>query len=258
MPENVVSIFMLPFIACICGIGPLIFAGLLFYNARRGDRMMNNIKSAKILPISSIQAGSGLVRLSGVITHIANPLFLHDPVPKMLLRLRIEAWKESTSDDHMEWAPTADKIKAVPFILSVGRDSIWVSPDGFEKQLMGPGIIPSLAQVEDAVIILQIPPGAMAERKLRYQLWDLHQGQQVTVVGKAQQIEGRMVIAKTKDQPLIIGPGDISTVAGETKRQTNTSWILALVLGIPGLVILCGSIIGFGTALLKLIAAIPK
>ena len=56
MPENVVSIFMLPFFACICGVGPLIFAGLLLYNARRGDRLMNNIKGAKNLPISSIQA----------------------------------------------------------------------------------------------------------------------------------------------------------------------------------------------------------
>jgi len=258
MPENVVSIFMLPFFACICGIGPLIFAGLLLYNARRGDRLMNSIKSAKNLPISSIQTDTGLVRLCGVITHIATPLFPQDPQPQTLLRLRIEAWKESASDDHMEWAPTADKIKAVPFLLSDGRDSIWVSPDGFEKQLMGPGIIPTHAQIEDAVIILQIPPGAMVKRKLRYQLWELHLGQQVTVVGKAQQINGQMIIAKTKDQPLIISPGEISAIASETKRQTNTSWILTLVLGIPGLVILCGSIIGFGIALLKLLAAIPK
>jgi hypothetical protein len=98
----------------------------------------------------------------------------------------------------------------------------------------------------------------MAESKLRYQLWELHQGQPVSVVGKAQQINGQMVIAKTKDQPLIISPGEISTAAGETRRQTTTSWVLALVLGIPGLVILCGSIIGFGIALLKLLAAIPK
>ena len=108
------------------------------------------------------------------------------------------------------------------------------------------------------MLILQIPPGAMAAQKLRYHMWELHQGQQVTVVGKAQQINGQMIIAKTKDQPLIISPGEISTVAGETKRQTNTSWILALVLGIPGLIILCGSIISFGIALIKLLAAIPK
>jgi len=258
MPENMVSIFMLPFFACICGIGPLIFAGLLLYNARRGDRLMNNIKNAKNLPISSIQANTGLVRLSGVITHIATPLFPQDPLLQTMLRLRIEAWKESASDNHMEWAPTADKIKTVPFLLSDGRGSIWVTPEGFEKQLMGPGITPTPAQLEDAVIILQIPPGALAERKLRYHLWELHQGQHVTVVGKAQQINGQMVITKTKDQPLIISPSEISAVAGETKRQTSTSWILALVLGIPGLIILCGSIIGFGTALLKLLAEIPK
>jgi hypothetical protein len=258
MPENVVSIFMLPFIACICGIGPLIFAGLLFYNARRGGRLMNNIKSAKNPPISAIQPDTGLVRVNGVISYIANPLFPQDPHPQTMLRLRIEAWKESASDDHMEWAPTADKIKTVPFRLSDGHDSIWVFPDRFEKQLMGPGVIPTPAQVEDAVLILQIPPGAMAERKLRYRLWELRQGQQVTVVGKAQQINGQMVIAKTKDQPLIISPGEISIAAGETKRQTTTSWILTLVLGIPGLIILCGSIIGFGAALLKMVAAIPK
>ncbi len=251
---NFMSLFILPFFACACGVGPLIFAVILFFNARRAGKLAGSLKNAQSPAINQLRPGMGLVRLAGAVTNVPSPLYPQDPQPQALLRLRVEAWKESASDDHMEWSPQADKIKATPFQINDGSSSVWVLPEGLDKSFMGLGLEPSASQIENAALILQVSPAAMMGRRLRYRLWEIRKGQHVSVVGTVTQPEqgNQLIIQKVKNQPLIIAPGDIDAVSTEAKRQTNTSRVWALVLGIPGLAVLCGSLVWMAVTLANL------
>jgi hypothetical protein len=250
--SSFMSLFILPFFACTCGVGPLIFAVILFLNARRAGRLAGSLKNAQTPVISQLKSDMGLVRLAGAITNVPSPLYPQDPQPQAFLRLRVEAWKESASDDHMEWSPQTDKIKATPFQINDGTGSVWVLPEGLDKSFLGPGIDPSASQVENAALLLQVSPGAMMGRRLRYRLWEIRKDQRVTVVGTVVPQGNQMVIQKAKNQPLIIAPGEIAAISTEVSRQTNTSRVWALVLGIPGLIVLCGSLVWMTVSIVNL------
>jgi predicted GTPase len=78
----------------------------------------------------------------------------------------------------------------------------------------------------------------------------LRAGQVVTVVGTPVQGQGNLLVARAKDQPLIVSPLLGQTVDARITAQKKSSQTWTLILGIPGvLFLLCG----LGGALVALI-----
>jgi hypothetical protein len=252
----IISIFVVPFFACVCGIAPLIFATILYLNARKRSGVKSYLEQAKPLRAGYASEGIGPVWVRGTIEKVLNGIIPGDEPPTALLRLHIEALTQKMDDDGQEWTTQADQMRVMPFVLADPSGSLWVDPTGVAKSLLGTPITPISELLNKAVLALQINPGAAyGSRKMRYQLWQLKQGEAVTVIGTVQQRKESPVLAGTHEQPIIISPLEIHQVLALTTKQAKTSNIWAYILGIPGILFLIISLITFISAIFKVVSA---
>ncbi|MFN3741306.1 MAG: GIDE domain-containing protein [Anaerolineales bacterium] len=245
-------------IACFCGLVPLLFAAVAFYAKGKHGEIGESIAKARRVKISALQPDMGLVRLQGRIAPIQQPL---DGTPEnglVYLRLQVEKYvsadttvqvEEHVSADTIGWKPFADKWYGIPFQIEDDTGQVWVNPEGMDRHFLGDEFVPDDAQIQNACILLEISPD-MLRGKLRFHLWELRAGQEVTVIGApTRDAQGNLVIAKSAQQPLLISRWlELDEKLSAQTRQAR-NWVL--FLGIPGLLFLicgcCGALVSLLT-----------
>ena len=245
--ENVIRIFAWLAGACFCGIAPLGFAAILFFSARKRGQVGSAVGAAKKMTVATLQPGAGLVRLQGQIAPRADPI--DGSAENALVYLRLKVEKYESDSDSSGWEGFTDKARGIPFQLDDGSGTVWVNPDGLDKQLLGEAIIPNEDQVQAACILLDIPP-KMLRGQLRFTRWELRAGQTVSVVGGVAQGQNGLEIARVQGQPFVVSPILGQAVDVKINTQTKKAQIWTLILGIPGAVFL---LCGLGGALISLI-----
>jgi hypothetical protein len=249
-PENMIAIFAWLGISCFCGLVPLGFAALLFFTSRKRSQVGSVVSSARQTTVAALRPGLGLVRLQGVIAPHSNAID-GDPAKALVyLRLKVEEYK--SYDDSSGWAGLTDKIRCIPFQLTDATGSVWVNPDGLDKQLLGDGIVPTSEQIEAACILLGIPQNIL-RGQLRFTLWELRAGQTVSVIGAPSQAQNGMEIAKLQGLPMIVSPLLGQAVVGNISSQAKKAQVWTFLLGIPGLLFLLCGLIGALVSLINLL-----
>lgn len=236
-------------IACFCGLVPLLFAAIAFYAKSKHGEMGEAIAKARRVKISALQPGMGPVRLQGRIAPIQQPL---DGTPEnglVYLRLQVE---EYVSADTTGWKPFADKWYGIPFQIEDDTGQVWVNPEGVDRHFLGDEFVPDDDQIQNACTLLEISPD-MLRGKLRFRMWELRAGREVTVIGTpTQDAQGNLVIAKSAQQPLLISRWSEQTLDEKLSAQTRQARNWVLFLGIPGLLFLicgcCGALVSLLTA----------
>lgn len=246
-PEALLRALSFLGIACFCGLVPLLFAAVAFYAKRKHGESAEAIAKAHRVNISSLRPGMGLVRLQGRIAPVQQPL---DGMPEnglVYLRLHVEEYVSAytTSGEKTGktpgWRPFTDKRYGIPFQIEDETGRVWVNPEGVDPEFLGDGFVPDGTQIQNACTLLEISPD-MLRGKLRFHMWELRAGQDVTVVGTPMQdSQGNWVIARTGKSPLLIsrwlGQALDERLAAQTRQARN--WVL--FLGIPSLFfLLCG------------------
>lgn len=239
--------------ACFCGVLPLCLAALLAYLARKRSRTGSAVGAARKSTTAALQPGDGLVRLQGRIAPRADAL--DGPAENALVYLRLKVEKYEDAEEYGSgWRGLTDKARGIPFQLDDGYGTVWVNPDGLDKELLGKGIKPTREQIEVACRLLGINPKIL-RGELRFTLWELRAGQSVTVVGTPIQTESGLVIAKAQGQPFLVSPLLGEAVDEKIAKQAKTSTRWALVLGISGLLFLLCGLGGALAALVRMLAA---
>ncbi len=247
MTENVISIFAWLGGACFCGVLPLGFAAILFFTARKRSRVGNAVGFAKKDTVASLVPGPGLVRLQGTISPTETALDGSSENALVYLRLKVEIY-ESDSDSS-GWKGLTDKSRGIPFQVDDGSGSVWIDPDGLDKQLLGDGVIPTDDQIQAACIMLGISPGILRGR-LRYRLWEVRSGHSISIVGCIGQGQKGLQVMKVQGQPFVISPLLGQTLDAKISSQTKIAHTWTYILGIPGLLFL---LCGLGGALYSLV-----
>lgn len=228
-----------PFL-CILGVVFLafvaLFIGLLAWGARQWQGLGAAIKKAKPLSIAELAPGLGLVRVSGTIARVDQPLNPEEGVPLAMLRMQIYGLKSGT--EGREWGPVTGKTLAAPFWLDDGTGTIWVDPRPVDSRLMGNGVEPTDDQVNEAYQILGIDPFLIARiaTNVRYQLWEWRVGQRLTVIGPVTQKEGRLTIGRVRGQPMLVSPLDVDSMDVTVKKTSSKIWI---VIGAIVVLLIC-------------------
>ena len=225
-------------VACFCGILPIAFAAILFFTSRKRGKTGLAVRSARKTTLAALGPNTGLVRVQGRIAPRATPI---DGAPEnalVYLRLKVEIY--SSDSDSSGWQGFTDKARGIPFQLEDGSGSVWVNPDGLDKQLLGEGIIPDDNHIQAACILLGIDP-KMLRGQLRFRMWELRSGQSITIDGSCAQGQNGLELIHGLGQPFIVSPLMGETIDGNISSQTKKAQTWTLVLGIPGaLFLLCG------------------
>lgn len=228
-------------IAFFCGALPILFAAILTYAFRKRSQVGTQVRSAKRIPLSQLQSGSGLVRVEGKIA--AGASWLEGAVENALvyLRLWVEKFEVATGEDeHSEWKTLVNKEKGIPFYLTDESHRIRVNPNGIDRELVGEAVTPNDEQIQLACELLGISPEILRGR-LRFRLWELRAGQPVTVVGSVLQGAEELELGKGGSLPLIVSTYLGRALEQQIAGQTKKAGFWALVLGIPGILfLLCG------------------
>nr|BAL54984.1 hypothetical protein HGMM_F22C05C30 [uncultured Chloroflexota bacterium] len=245
--------------ACLCGVVPLLFAAIAFYAKGKHEKSARAIASARPAKISSLRPGMGLVRLRGRVAPVPHPFEGTPENGLIYLRLQVEEYVSAytitgnKTGETPGWKPFTDKWRGIPFQLEDESGQVWVKPEGLDRHFVGDGFVPDEAQIQKACDLLEISPD-MLKGRLRFQMWELRAGQEMTVIGAPlQDEEGNLVIAKSNSYPLLISswPWEILDKKLSAQARQARNWVL--FLGIPGLFfLLCGSC----GALISLLAAL--
>ncbi|MCR4408172.1 MAG: E3 ubiquitin ligase family protein [Anaerolineae bacterium] len=240
-PEGLIAFLIIAGpLLCILGVVFLAFAalfiGLLVWGARQWQGLGTVIKKAKPLSIAELAPGLGLVRVSGTIARVDQPLNPEGGVPLAMLRMQIYGLKSGT--EGREWGPVKGKTLATPFWLDDGTGTIWVDPHPVDPRLMGNGVEPTDEQVNEAYQILGIDPFLVARiaTNMRYQLWEWRVGQRLTVIGPVVQKEGRLSIGRVRGQPMLVSPLDVDSMDVTVKKTSSKIWI---VIGVIVALLIC-------------------
>jgi hypothetical protein len=161
----------------------------------------------------------------------------------------MEMWDRTEGD----WRVAADKIRATPFILKDDTGTVRVDPQNVMKHLLGgSGDIPDLKAFEGALPIL-METLAIPSRKrvgtMRHHLWEIHEGQEVTIIGQVQQRNGQLEITKVGKGLaglLVVSTVDPTHLDVQPQRQSAALQVLAIILGgigLLGILGLCGYLV---------------
>lgn len=221
-------------IALCCGLPLLLFAAVTFYAARKHGQNVEQINRAVSSKIAALKPGNQLVRLEGVIKEVPNAIDGPPESPLAVLRLKVEEYK----DDESGWGGAGDKVRTAPFLLDDGSSSIWVDPQGLDKHSLGDAMTPTGDKAEAAAILLGLPL-VILHGQTRSQLWELRGGQRVTVIGVVQQREGRLFVAKSRNQVFIVSTHLGTSIQVQSQQQVKTALIYTAILGIPGILAVC-------------------
>jgi hypothetical protein len=252
MTEGVIAILAWLGVACLCGLVPLGFAAILFFTARKRGQVGSAVRAAKRVAVENLQQGSGLVRLQGKISASQNPLDGSSENALVYLRIKVEVY-ESDSDSS-GWRGLTDKTRCIPFQLDDNAATVWINPDGLDKQLLGDGVTPNDEQIQTACILLGISSNLL-RGELRFTLWEFRAGQYLCVIGGVTRGQNGLVIAKVQGQPFIVSPLLGQAIDTKISKQSKLSRTWMLVLGIPGTIFI---ICGLGGALVTLIQVLMR
>jgi hypothetical protein len=247
---NIVAIFAWLGGAFFCGILPLGFAAILFFSARKRGQTGSAVGAARKLTLAALRTGAGLTRLQGKIAPQTDAL---DGAPEnalVYLRMKVEIYINDS--DESGWRGMTDKGRGIPFQLEDGTGEAWVVPDGLDKHMLGIGFVPNEDQIQAACILLNISTGNL-HGKLRYWMWELRSGQNVTVVGSVVQGQHGLEVRKTQEQPFIVSPMLGQEVDANFASQASKSRTWTYILGIPGAIMLLCTLSG---ALISLVRAL--
>jgi hypothetical protein len=250
MTESLISIIAWLGGACFCGILPLGFAAILFFTARKRSRVGNAVGLAKKGTVASLVPGTGLVRVQGTIAATENALDGSADNALVYLRLKVEIYERDS--DSSGWRGLTDKARGIPFQVNDGSGSVWTTPEGLDKQLLGDGFTPTDDQIQAACILLGISPG-MLRGQLRFTLWEVRSGQTVSIVGTVIQVHSGLEISSVQGQPfvisLLLGPALDAKISSQTKVAHTWTY----VLGIPGLLFLLCGLVGALVSLVRVL-----
>jgi hypothetical protein len=239
-------------VGCFCGILPLGFAAILFFTSRKRGQVGQAVGSARKATTATLRPGMGLVRLQGRIAAQASALDGSAENALVYLRLKVEIY--ITDSDGSGWRGMTDKTRGMPFQLEDDYGTVWVNPDGLDKQLLGDGIVPDENQIQAACILLGISLPAL-HSQLRFRLWELRAGQNGTVIGCVAQGQTGMEVRRVQGQPFIVSPlpeqAVESSIVSQTKKASTWTW----VLGILGAIMLLCGLGGALIALVRLLVA---
>jgi hypothetical protein len=238
--------------ACFCGILPLGFAAILFFTSRRRGQVGSAVGSAKKVTVAALKPEAGLVRLQGRIGAQVNAIDGSAENALFYLRLKVEVY--SRDSDSSGWEGLTDKARGISFQLEDGTGAVRVNPDGLDKQLLGEGIVPDENQIQAACILLGISPN-MLRGRLRFRLWELRAGQNVTVVGNNVQGQNGLEVRRVQGQPFIVSPLPEQAVDANISSQTKKARTWTLILGIPGAIMLLCTLSGALIALVRVLMA---
>lgn len=258
-PEVVLRTLSFLGIACFCGMVPLLFAAVAFYAKGKHGAIAEAVAKARPVKISALQPDMGLVRLRGHIVPIQQPL---DGTPEnglVYLRLQVEEYVTAYTMDGEKrqetpgWKPFTDKWYGIPFQIEDDTGQVWVNPEGVNRHFLGDEFVPDDAQIQNACVLLEISPD-MLRGKLRFRMWELRAGQEVTVIGTpTRDAQGNLVIAKSDKHPLFISRWLEQTLDEKLFAQARQARNWVLFLGIPGLLFLvcgcCGALVSLLTGL---------
>jgi len=262
--EGLIALLVIvgPFL-CILGVVFLafvaLFIGLLAWGGLQWQGLGAAIKKAKPLSIAELAPGQGLVRVSGTIARVYQPLNPEGGAPLAMLRMQIYGWKSGT--EGREWGPVAGKTRASPFLLNDGTGAIWVDPRPVDPRLMGDGVEPTDDQMNEAYQILGIDPFLIARISsgMRYQLWEWRVGQRLTVIGPVTRKEGQLSIGRVKGQPMLVSPLDVDSMDVTAKKTSSKIWI---VIGVIVALLICcpmAAILPQALAfLIKVLGSLPR
>jgi hypothetical protein len=221
-----------------CGLLPLGIAAILFFSSRKRGQVGSAIGTARKTTIAALQPTAESVRLQGAINPAGNAFDGPPESGTVYLRLKGEVYE--SDEDSSGWRGFTDQTRAVPFKLEDGTGSVWVDPQGLDKQLTGEAATPSEDQVQAASILLGITPRRMSGH-VRYFLWEMRGSQTVTVLGNVFQDPAGLVLKHSPGKPFVVSPLLGDTLSTAVTKQKNTIRIWMYVLGIPGAVfLLCG------------------
>jgi hypothetical protein len=232
--------------AFFCGILPLGIAAILFFTSRKRGKVGSAVSLAPKSTATALKASTGLVRLQGRIAAQANAMDGSAENALVYLRLKVEVYERD--EDSSGWRGVTDKIRGIPFQLEDGTGTVWINPEGLDKQLLGEGIVPDENQIQAACILLGISPNLL-RGQLRFRMWELRSGQTITVIGMPIQGQSGLYLARTQGQPFVISPLLGQDLEAKIYTQTKKARTWTLVLGIPGVIML---LCGLGGALVTL------
>ena len=226
------KVFGWPGVAVLCGVLPLVCAGLLLKTALK-NRQVQWVTQAPFVTVSTLKPSLQPVRFKGRIAGITQPLAEKDTTGYAVLGIRVEALDEENG-----WETRIFQLKTTPFWLDDGTGLIVVDPDHLDREFLGEGIVPTQEQVEETVQILGCSLSHVQEPGLRFRLWELQKDQRITVVGAVFERDGQKYIAKAEGRPLVITPMDETSLGVQSTRQIKVALFWATILGVPGLVVL--------------------
>jgi hypothetical protein len=236
--ESIIAIFAWLGVSCFCGLAPLGFAAILFFSARKRERIGSEISTAKRTTIAALRPENGLVRLQGKIAPNVKAI---DGAPENALvyvRLKVEVYE--AGDENSGWKGLITKDRSVSFELNDGSGTVLVNPEGLDNQLIGTGVVPTEEQIQTTCILLGISTGILRGH-LRFTLWELRAGQTLTVVGTPIQGQNGLELAKLPGKTFVVSPLLGQAVDGRISTQTKKAQVWTYILGIPGaLFLLCG------------------
>jgi len=235
-----------------CGLLPLGIALILFFSTRKRSQVGFAAETAKRAAVASLRPVTEPVRLEGRIDPAGNGFDGPAESAVVFLRLKVEVYE--SDDDSSGWRGLTDKIRAVPFRLLDESGSVWVDPQGLDKQLLGQPIVPGEDQIQAACILLGIDPRIL-RGQLRYSLWELRGGQAITVLGNVFQEPAGLVVKRASGKPFIVSPLLGELLGSTLTKQKNTSLVWMYVFGIPGAIFLLCGLVGALYSLVRLLMA---
>lgn len=226
------QVFGWPGVAVLCGVIPLICAGLLVKTALK-NRQVQWVTRAPFVTVSTLEPSLQLVRFKGRIAGITQPLAERDTAGYAVLGICVEALDEENG-----WETRIFRLQTTPFWLDDGTGLIVVDPAHLDREYLGEGIAPSQEKVEEVAQILGCSPALVREPGLRFRLWELQRDQRITVVGAVFERDGHKYIAKAEGHPLVITTLDEISLGTQSARQMKVALFWAAILGVPGLLVL--------------------
>lgn len=228
--------------ACLGSLGVMVLAfdALLTFVGWKQKQTEGTLKDAQTLSVAQLRPTKSLVCLRGQIMRVGELLDVHAAQPLALIRMRVEVYEYDPIDEQNNWRPWGDKIKATPFLLADPSGEVWVDPSGADKtRFLGPGSEPTPEQISDASRILDLPLEGLGRKRARYQLWELHQGDTVTVYGAVRGTGAGVQVEKPPQGPLVITGLDRAALERSQAKRTKLSMGLAIGLGVLGVLLLC-------------------
>lgn len=227
------KIFGWPGIAALCGVLPVVCASLLLHSAWR-SRQVQWVAHTSLLSVSTLKPSEQPVRLKGRIVGVSQPLAAQDPAGRAVLGVHVE----ELLDEEGTWETRIFRLETTPFWLDDGTGLILVNPAHLDREYLGEGFIPSQEQLEEIIQTIGCSPAHVREPGLRFRVWELRKGQQVTVVGVVSERDGHNTIAKAEGHPLVITAMDETSLDKHSVRHAKLALFWAILLGVPGLFVL--------------------